>query len=549
MIIKGIIKNKNELNYIDIIKKYINEKNIDTTKTYHNFENNLPHEIKIAFDKIKNGTIMNNLKKTLKNYEIINVIEMNEIYVASIGANGSDKVFETNHIDGIYALYPFCTLFRCLLGIVGNTSIKTIFSLDDKINTIKTNNYLLFDYNRTCHYIKKYTHINDNSQRIMLKIHYAAIPKFMNYKFINNNFLYLNHKYNSLQRANFLRSQNPKNILQKLNSYIINNITMLYGNFALYLGYFNLFVLLYIYYNYDKNMMYLISTLPYLIYINEYIFETIKLFEFKRDAKIYKLILWCIILYNYFKYPINYYSIMGLILGSLLTFTSFIALGDDRTYYGEKINKMKPLLINSFPYNLIYHPMVVGNLISFSSLLLNKNFSNDWSTIIYINIIGYIIYLLIEIFNISSNFSFINIKNEFDKYHQKNGNILIHILTSFLSLICIFAIGNKYIKINNFFVFVISYLTFKYSINNKNVIFPSTIFITLASIFSVFLQNISIIYLFLLLFILIGFQELSHHIYLEQTYLTSYIKNKNNKIEKFLLHTIWLVPLILSKYF
>ena len=548
MILEGEINDTTEIKYIDTIRNYIKDKNIDKTKTYHTFEDNLPPKIKISFNKLKNGTIMNNLKEILANYDIINVTEMNELATSAIGSDGSDKVFENIHVDGLYAVYPFCILFRCILGITGNNSIETIFPLDDKNITIKTNKYLLFDYNRICHYIKK-NNINDNSHRIILKIHYAAIPKILNNKFIINSFTYINHTLNTIQRNNFLRAQIPNNTLQKINSFMINTGSMVYGNFIFYLGYFNLFTLLYLYYNFDENMIYLISVLPYLIYINEYIFEAIKLTEFKRDAKLYKLIVWCIILYNYFQYPINNYSIAGLLLGSFITFNSFIALGDDRTYYGEKLNNLQPLRITSFPYNLIYHPMVIGNLISLSSLLLNKNFNNDWSTIIYINMAGYIIYLLIEIFDINSSFSFNNMKNEFNKYHQKNENILIHILTSFISLMCIFAIGNKYIKIDNFCVFVISYLTFKYSINDKNIILQSALFITLASVFSVFLQNLPIVNLFLLLIIFIGFQELSHHIYLEKTYLSSYTKNTNNKFEKFLLHTFWLVPLILSNYF
>jgi hypothetical protein len=183
MILEGEINDTNEIKYIDTIRNYIKDKNIDKTKTYHTFEDNLPPKIKMSFNKLKNGTIMNNLKEILANYNIINVTEMNELATSAIGSDGSDKVFENIHVDGLYAVYPFCILFRCILGITGNNSIETIFPLDDKNITIKTNKYLLFDYNRICHYIKK-NNINDNSHRIILKIHYAAIPKILNNKFI-----------------------------------------------------------------------------------------------------------------------------------------------------------------------------------------------------------------------------------------------------------------------------------------------------------------------------------------------------------------------------
>lgn len=82
------------------------------TNTFHQFENLLPENAKKAFHVLKEGTIMERLRTEYPGHTIHSVDPMNEVYIACIGGSGSDRVFETVHIDGPYYGFPFCTVLR-----------------------------------------------------------------------------------------------------------------------------------------------------------------------------------------------------------------------------------------------------------------------------------------------------------------------------------------------------------------------------------------------------------------------------------------------------
>jgi hypothetical protein len=50
-------------------------------------------------------------------YAIVPIPAMNEIYVASSHHNhNSDTVFYTQHCDGPWSVFPFCHVYRCMVG-------------------------------------------------------------------------------------------------------------------------------------------------------------------------------------------------------------------------------------------------------------------------------------------------------------------------------------------------------------------------------------------------------------------------------------------------
>jgi len=53
-------------------------------------------------------------------------------------------------------------------------------------------------------------------------------------------------------------------------------------------------------------------------------------------------------------------------------------LGSDRTYYGDEVAGMPRLRVSTFPFSRIPHPMLVGNLIAYSGLLLDAGFRDAW---------------------------------------------------------------------------------------------------------------------------------------------------------------------------
>ena len=195
---------------IGILHNYIQSLGLPTNKTFHRFESELPGLEYNAIQFIKYSNIITNIYNSFPNHSIHSIVEMNELYVSCIGADGSDRVFETPHIDGLFAWLPSCNVFRCIVAIQGNRDIQTIFPLSENKYTLDTMDYVAFDYNRSVHYIYATSPpegtMPDKRERIILKLHYLICPEWMPdciielYKSIHGN-------YNAFLRGLFLRSQ------------------------------------------------------------------------------------------------------------------------------------------------------------------------------------------------------------------------------------------------------------------------------------------------------------------------------------------------------
>ena len=55
--------------------------------------------------------------------------------------------------------------------------------------------------------------------------------------------------------------------------------------------------------------------------------------------------------------------------GFSITILATIQLGMVRTYFGSELGFVKPEWISGFPYNTIPHPMIVGQLVAWSSIM------------------------------------------------------------------------------------------------------------------------------------------------------------------------------------
>lgn len=240
--ITGLITNDYEIQCIEKIKKYIEEyKNLfytDDSKTFHRFEADLPFMVKNAVKWIKYGKIKKMLENAGLNENVDCITPMNELYVSCIGAEGSDKVFETMHIDGPFHLLPFCKVLRIIIAIQGNRSIYTDFPMNHKSYNLLTYEFIAFDYNKDIHYIFKNENILDENARIILKLHYIITPKFLPY-FVVEFYKKLHINYNSTMRTLFLKSQTENKYL----SFVINNGTVIYCQVFHHIGYWNLFMI------------------------------------------------------------------------------------------------------------------------------------------------------------------------------------------------------------------------------------------------------------------------------------------------------------------
>jgi hypothetical protein len=207
---------------IDILNIYAENVKSPENKTYHEYIEQSPAEIKSAFDIIKMSDILKKMSHFYPGCIIESIDGMNEIYVTAIGSVGSDRVFETEHLDGPFFFLPFCTVLRCVLALRGNKSIITKFPQANIPIVLHTNEFVAFDYNRDAHFIWKDPNIDDNNKRILLKLHYLVVPRCMP-RHIVNLYKSIHTRYNQFMRRLFLESQKETAL-----SDVVNNGTKMY---------------------------------------------------------------------------------------------------------------------------------------------------------------------------------------------------------------------------------------------------------------------------------------------------------------------------------
>lgn len=221
--ITGTIQNIRELLDIDILNMYAEELNTNGEKTFHEYSKKFSPLIEPCFDNIKNGSISRTISSYYPDSIIDNIDDMNEIYISAIGALGSDRVFETEHLDGPFFFLPFCVVLRCILAVRGNSSICTEFPAANQSVILNSNEFVAFDYNRDVHYICKNQFVHDIRTRVILKLHYLVTPKFLP-RPIARFYKTTNAKYNQLMRYLFLKSQDKDTTLSR----VINGGTVIY---------------------------------------------------------------------------------------------------------------------------------------------------------------------------------------------------------------------------------------------------------------------------------------------------------------------------------
>ena len=175
----GIGKLPNELQYIldDIVDEYNGLIPDKSKTTYHTYYSNLIGRLKENFDKIQFNPFWNNICDNITICIKQPVIEMNELYYSNPKPN-----FEKMNLYGAAAnliphrdcvLYNFVgiSFYRIIIGLTGNNN-DTItefinFNLQHKINK---GDYMIFDFDKTLHQVKKIG--QQELPRILLKLHF-----------------------------------------------------------------------------------------------------------------------------------------------------------------------------------------------------------------------------------------------------------------------------------------------------------------------------------------------------------------------------------------
>ncbi|MEM7464281.1 MAG: methyltransferase, partial [Pseudomonadota bacterium] len=91
-------------------------------------------------------------------------------------------------------------------------------------------------------------------------------------------------------------------------------------------------------------------------------------------------------------------------IGFGLNISAVWALGPNRTYYGVELDRMPTGRIHAFPYSLISHPMLIGNMLAYGALLLDSDFRNDWWPLAIIHVTLNLTIILMEAYGGESRF-------------------------------------------------------------------------------------------------------------------------------------------------
>ena len=151
--------------------------------------------------------------------------------------------------------------------------------------------------------------------------------------------------------------------------------------------------------NCPSLFIYSTSYIHYLIYISTFYYrKNIHFNSFVRNYLVYKTVALINLLFI-FNYPFGINHVLAA-CGYMITMLATRALGKHYTYFGIELGLVEYKKINKFPYGIIPHPMITGQLFALSSIILLVPFLSNEFIILSIHIILYIIHMFQEIYDI-----------------------------------------------------------------------------------------------------------------------------------------------------
>lgn len=350
---------------------------------------------------------------------------MNEVYVSGPAKQGSsDTVFTTRHIDGPWALVPFCSTYRCILGLDSSGIYTTVFPSVPTEKTCRTGDIVCFDYNREIHLIVGNPKCKEEQAvlepdaggdgfRIVLKLHYCVYPRFL--WPLGKLAAALSLGYNILFRKLFLFTLTPSSSGSHVMAFFVVYVTILV-RFAIEVGVQNM---LYVAALYTAGRLvhptvFLVGTsfVHYLRYMTTYYNRTdVNFGTFKADVLFFKVLAISHIAYRYasilFATPgtsaspvVLAASLVMIVTGSTVSSLATKALGIDGTYFGCELGMCKTEWVTAFPYNVIPHPMIVGQLFAFMGVQLLPEFRAAWPWLMPAHCAMYTLVMLQEQFDV-----------------------------------------------------------------------------------------------------------------------------------------------------
>jgi hypothetical protein len=173
-----------------IAAEYLSHIPDQTATTHHTYCTDLKGRLKTEFDKIQFADIWQGLRngafESPDSFATIlhNIIQMNEIYYSNPRPNfkaGPLYGAAANlipHRDCILFYFPGIRVYRIIIGTTnGNSDTTTEFITHGVERQLNKGDYMVFDFDRTLHQVKKTG--QTPTPRILLKLHFLALD--MNY--------------------------------------------------------------------------------------------------------------------------------------------------------------------------------------------------------------------------------------------------------------------------------------------------------------------------------------------------------------------------------
>ena len=368
-VVRGKLTSAEDRAAMKTIERFVTEEDPDRSCTAHWWHTRLAPKEKDAFTHIAHSAPVEKMfaeRFRPDAWVVKPVYGMNEIYVASSHHNNnSDTVFYMEHIDGPWAVYPFCFLYRCMLAVNENVKVETIFTQEGSGGCLSDGDVVGFDFHRAIHVIADRP-VATPDRRITMKLHYCVYPKCFGP--FGEALLHLSVMYNTVARKLFLNTIKPTGFWRFM-AFMVLAVTN--GAFLVskYAGINNIASVAAIYaagkYIHPYFFFAVTSYTHYCMYIATYhVREGINFGMFKRNVMFWKSLALTHLGLTYLKhFEFDIVSIAMIVCGYGLSTAATVALGIDQTYFGVELGKVKPNFVHGFPYNVVPHPMIIGSMV------------------------------------------------------------------------------------------------------------------------------------------------------------------------------------------
>jgi len=406
--IVGKLSRSSELGDLDVIRAWAVDQHPTRDTTSHWWVSQLGAEAQRAFRRIERSESVYSLfnsKFDPIEYDCAIVSEMNEVYVSGPNRSGtSDRVFFTEHIDGPFPLFPFASVYRCIVGMDDNVEISTHFPNTRVAITAQKGDVIAFDFNREPHYIASDETNPNKNHRIVLKLHYCLFPKRM--CLLGCALQWMTTTYDRLFRQLFLFALEPSTKVGTFCSWLINTGTYFFNHANRHVGLGNIvYVASWAYVAQQERRLFFIMTqyVHYVRYITTYYArKDVDYMVFRRDVVFFK----CVALLQIGVMAIQAHRSADvrwaflIALGYGISACAVHAIGLERTYFGRELGMVSSddVLVKSFPYNVVPHPMLVGQIIGLVGI--HQYICSEHPLLIPLHIAFYVAHLIQEIFDI-----------------------------------------------------------------------------------------------------------------------------------------------------